>query len=345
MSYHGKRAFTLVELLVVIAIIGILIALLLPAIQSAREVARKMSCTNNLKQIGLGCTTHLNDQGTFPSCGWGWQWSGDPDRGYKGRQPGGWLFNILPFIEQRAVHELGKKNNQTGRTHTAQSVISCYNCPTRRPAMLFPYAGMSQIWNIDDIRGSQPVAKADYAGNAGDFCENIGSSDGGPGSYAIGDSWQEIDWIGTLTYATNGVATRLGGQADCNPEITTGIIFRRSRIRLIDVRDGTSHTYLGGERNISVDSWFSSSSDNDQPFTVGCDIDIVRWTTNSSQGWPKRDQRGYSNSTIFGSAHPLSFNMLFCDGSVHSIPYDVDREVHRRLGNRKDKLAVDMTGL
>src|SRR3989304_8096603 len=99
MNHRGRSGFTLVELLVVIAIMGILVALLLPAIQSTREVARRLQCSNNLKQMGMGCLSHLNEQGHFPSGGWGWAWSGDPDRGFRGRQPGGWLFNILPYIE------------------------------------------------------------------------------------------------------------------------------------------------------------------------------------------------------------------------------------------------------
>src|SRR3977135_3561541 len=74
--------FTLVELLVVIAIIGILVALLLPAIQAAREGARRAQCKSNLKQLALGCLNHHDTQKHFPTGGWGYQWVGDPDRGF-----------------------------------------------------------------------------------------------------------------------------------------------------------------------------------------------------------------------------------------------------------------------
>jgi len=340
MTHHGKRAFTLVELLVVIAIIGILIALLLPAIQAAREVARRMSCTNNLKQIGLGCVMHLNDQGTFPSCGWGWQWSGDPDRGFKGRQPGGWLYNILPFIEQRAIHDMNKGRSasvvQRGRTMIAQSVISIYNCPTRRPPILYPYTGTSNFINTDLVQGNL-VAKADYAANAGDYYNNVS---GGPTSYANGDGLSEQDWM-TKMYSSDP-------DSDTSNFRTTGVIFTRSRLKPLDIRDGTSHTYMAGERNLNPNAYYTAATDGDQAYTEGCDYDVSRWTPNAAAGWPQRDRRGVSYITNFGSAHPSAFNMLFCDGSVHSISYEIDRETHRRLGNRKDPIgsrAVDMSQL
>src|SRR5262245_58856859 len=125
----GRRGgFTLVELLVVIAIIGILVALLLPAIQAAREAARRTQCKNNLKNIGLGCQNHVSTFKVFPTSGAGW---GDYLECYVSggkpfgptKQGLGWPFQILPYLEEGALHDLVK-------TSVMQNTpVPLYNCP------------------------------------------------------------------------------------------------------------------------------------------------------------------------------------------------------------------------
>ena len=107
MRGRNHLGFALVELLVVITIIGILISLLLPAVQSAREAARRTQCPNNLKQMGLAILNHHQAHDYFPTTGWGANWVGDPDRGFTERQPGGWIYNTLPFIEQQTLRDIG----------------------------------------------------------------------------------------------------------------------------------------------------------------------------------------------------------------------------------------------
>ena len=102
-----KKGFTLVELLVVIAIIATLIGLLLPAVQSAREAARRSHCSNNVKQLALGLLQCESAAGHLPTNGWGYHWTGEADKGVGRRQPAGWIYNILPFIEEVSVHQLG----------------------------------------------------------------------------------------------------------------------------------------------------------------------------------------------------------------------------------------------
>src|SRR5882757_8383492 len=102
------RGFTLVELLVVIAIIGILVALLLPAIQAAREAARRSQCTNQLRQLAVSFHNHHDTYKFFPSGGWGWAWVGFPEQGYGKNQSGGWMYSVLPYMEEGNLHDYGR---------------------------------------------------------------------------------------------------------------------------------------------------------------------------------------------------------------------------------------------
>ena len=108
MNDRSHSGFTIIELLVVIGIIGILIAMLIPAVQAVRETARQMQCRNHVKQLALAVLLHEQTHRHFPTGGWDWSWSGDPDRGFKSQQPGGWFYNILPYMEQQSLHDLGK---------------------------------------------------------------------------------------------------------------------------------------------------------------------------------------------------------------------------------------------
>ncbi|HMP06498.1 MAG TPA: DUF1559 domain-containing protein, partial [Lacipirellulaceae bacterium] len=133
-----RRAFTLVELLVVIAIIGVLVALLLPAIQAAREAARRSHCANNVKQLATAFLTHEAAHRHYPTGGWGYRWFGEPDGGYGKRQPGGWGYNILEFIEQPALRRLGQgvtdiNARQPLLRQVAETLPAVFNCPSKRP--------------------------------------------------------------------------------------------------------------------------------------------------------------------------------------------------------------------
>ena len=138
----SQCGFTLVELFVVITIIGILIALLLPAVQAAREAARRAQCSNNLKQISLGCLNHESAYGFFPTNGWGPLWVGDPNRGAGYSQPGGFVFCVLPYVEQAAVYQLGMGITSNAalvaaNTQRLPTPVATFNCPSRRAAKAY----------------------------------------------------------------------------------------------------------------------------------------------------------------------------------------------------------------
>ncbi len=166
MMISARRAFTLVELLVVLAIIGILIALALPALQIARESARRTSCANNLKQLGTAIQLHESTHRFLPTGGWGPVWVGDPDGGFEDDQPGGWIYNVLPYVGQSQLRELGKRLPNGAKRVAAAGLlatpVAVFHCPSRRSAEVYPYTGPTPLSNVVPPRS---VAKSDYAVN------------------------------------------------------------------------------------------------------------------------------------------------------------------------------------
>jgi prepilin-type N-terminal cleavage/methylation domain-containing protein/prepilin-type processing-associated H-X9-DG protein len=168
-----ERGITLIEVLVVIAIVGILVALLLPAIEMAREASRRSSCVNSLRQIAIAAKLHTDTHKTFPTGGWGPDWVGDPDAGFGPRQPGGWIYNILPYIEESALRDIAKGQRAEQKREqfvkVLETPIEIFNCPSRRLPRLYPYKGPAMLENVTP---PEKVAKSDYVINRRISSEN-----------------------------------------------------------------------------------------------------------------------------------------------------------------------------
>ena len=347
MGSMKRTAFTLVELLVVIAIIGLLVAILLPAVQAAREAARRMQCKNHLKQIGLGWQLHHDAHQHFPVGGWNGVWVGDPDRGFGFDQPGGWTYNMLPYIEEGTLHDLGAgltrpgvpvKNNPeklTSITQITQHPLAILHCPSRRPARLYPHnwmkdrgvRGSHTMYNTHSLKGKS-VAKTDYAVNAGSSLEDWHHFF--VGRWFVGDyefpEGPEFSWAPIHDYS--------------------GVIFMRTASSIRKISDGTGNTYMVGEKYLSPDDYeMSQNGASGDTFPAFTGIGFRFQDSRLTESLPQEDRPGLQDDLIYGSAHPSGFHMTMCDASLRTISYKIDPEVHRRLGNRMDGEPVDLSGL
>ena len=350
-AQRPKTGFTLVELLVVITIIGILIALLLPAVQAAREAARRLQCTNNLRQIGLASLTHEQAHGFLPTGGWG-SLAGEPLLGYDKNQPGSWLYNILPYMDLQSLHDLGideglfrdspfsPANLRPGFKQRIETPVAAFICPSRRRAIAYPiHVGAPGDTTVNYITFDnvsllpKRAGRADYAASIGDA--ELLITDAGP-TFAVAALMTEVEWMSSWRGSPG--------------TLCTGVISRRSMVRLRDITDGASKTYLCGERTIDPDRYIDGLSvGDDQSWDASFCYDVTRWSGTGSgmvgiadnQLRPYPDTSGVDNVHCFGSAHAGSFSMTFCDGSVQALSYGITPETHHRLGNKADGKPVD----
>lgn len=350
------RGFTLIELLVMIVIVGTLAAMLLPAVQAAREAARRTDCKNNVKQLALAALNHHDAQGHFPTGGWGWFWVGDADRGYGKNQPGGWIYNVLTYCEEGALHDLPSdglpeertKVQRLGAAAVIQSPLLIVNCPSRRAAAIFPLTA-NESGNKGFFNSITPnsAGRSDYAVNAGSvYCEWPNRELGqGPESYEDAAVWSaNRTWGGDQTRYTllpSGESTM------------TGISYERSTIAIRQVTDGISKTYLIAERYIPQSDYMTGMNDGDnETWCTGFNNDNYRKTgrldgSEIVELLPIPDTTPDDADSLgrFGSPHPVGWNASYCDGSVRTVSYEIDWRIHRDLGSRMDGNVPDTSSL
>ena len=365
------RAFTLVELLVVIAIIGILVALLLPAIQSAREAARRSQCTNNLKNIGLAVLNHENTHKMFPTGGlqnltFGYGLEQNVEGGKPlgpTRQGLGWAFQILPFIEETAAYQLAITSS------LQQVVMPLYVCPSRRQAtttysanfdaIIAPidYAGAVPCTYTStrrttryDPRTAIPFTEAAYAPLARSFYGT--KTTGDPQASSLYDGviirspWK---WSGTVA----GIQT--GEFLSAVPRSVTNA----------HILDGTSKTFMIAEKYVRNDNYQGGLNfhSDDRGWSDGWDADSVRSacfgpiSDADPVGWEPAVARyfgdgpftsafgGFTNVMHFGSAHTSGINAVFADGSVHLLGFDIDVVIFNSLATRDGDEATPADGV
>ncbi len=314
-----SAGFTLIELLIVIAIIGTLIALLLPAVQAAREAARRMECANHLKQIGLACQNHHQAYGALPTGGY----SDGFSRAMVGNVPAtyltqvwSWGYQILPFMEDVALYENPTDSVVYGTT------IAPYFCPSRRS----PVALTGGPWAVTNL----PVAMNDYAGNGGSSLED------GDGSGIYGDGH-------------DGVIVDRAGTPTAVPPIPP-VPF----VNLKNITDGTSKTLLIGEKKMNIAfCTVEPQADDNEGYVAGFQDDIVRFGAATSPYGPivpNPDFAGPQYGVIawiphtfqFGSSHPGVCQFVLCDGSVQTIGFTIDPTAFQYWAVRNDGLSVQL---
>ncbi len=304
-----RRAFTLVELLVVIAIIGVLVGLLLPAVQAARESARRTQCSNNLKQLALASHNFHDTNGYMP-----------PYR--LTQRHASWAVLILPFMEQNNVYAQWDilKEYQGQLPAATQVNIKSYFCPSRRQPQGF----------------SNPTSTGLQAGGLGDYAASVGCN---CNAFAAG--------VG------NGVFVQAEG-----PPVLTGsspnrrIAGFKGALTMASITDGTSNTFLLGEKHIPKDNPFGEPANDRSIFEAS----NVHTTRRCAGRWNKNPLTPTDPTVTpllapglsiplfsffaFGGHHPGVCQFAICDGSVRPIRLTIDLDNLSRLSIRNDAEVI-----
>ncbi|EAQ76836.1 DUF1559 domain-containing protein [Blastopirellula marina] len=331
-------------MLVVIAIIGVLVALLLPAVQQAREAARRVQCSNNMRQIGLAIHNHHDAHNAFPTVGRtssafpsytvpADQTGGQPET--LSKQEASWLYQILPYMDQQNIWEGDGYGTAAERgLRSMEAVINSYYCPSRRAP-----AGISQNYDRQTTHKYQtvtlpgpptvPSGASEHLTGRSDYTACCQADRPSNLKTLYPTEFPDDAALDAVGFANISYGHGFGKRNDywnaSGPRGTALLTFS-------GVSDGVSTTIFIGEKRMRSSGIGGNVGNDDNGYICGWDNDTV-----SRADYPVGpDAPIIPSESAFGSAHPTGFNTLYGDGSVSLVSYGVDPITMTRMGHVAD---------
>lgn len=386
----SRAGFSLIELVVVISIGAVLLAIIVPAVQAARESARLNHCRNNVAQLSKALLQHEVKFGFFPTGGWSPVWLGVAERTSDSSQPGGWTYGVLPHVDELGTRDIVANVTAGTAAEAYQRLVTTpvrvFSCPSRRTARPLPVsevgpflsAAFNQIPITTGVRsdyaanggsnaGCPPVTRlSKVSGNVSSSAkikvshvplgnksqcneldlpytsvvnghmnhslDRLGPCDGctaavdgtvfSPKDVAEGDAWRKAPLSKRLELPDDGI-----------PDMQDGFVYRMSRVTAGHIRDGLSNVYLVAEKFVPSDSYASGTDVGDQSVLyAGYSSSNVRFGYEP----PLSDAARGAHPNAFGSAHRAGWTVAFGDGSIKTLSFDIDPELHKALSSRED---------